>query len=133
MPKLTNFITITLFMLNIAIMGVCQSVQNPQTKNNLSKECFDGKKLILTEIEWKERLTPEQFKILREKGTEPAYQNAYWDNKQKGMYVCAGCALPLFSSEAKYDSHTGWPSFWEPICPQNVSYQKDRYWLFFSR
>ena len=87
---------------------------------------FDGKKLILTEKEWRAKLTPEQFALLRKQGTERAFTNAYADNKRDGVYQCAGCALPLFSSKAKYDSHTGWPSFWEPISPQNVSYQEDR-------
>ncbi len=90
---------------------------------------FDGKKLQLSEQEWKKRLTPEQFKILRKAGTEPPFENAYADNKEKGIYLCAGCELPLYSSEAKYDSGTGWPSFWQPICPENVSYREDRSWF----
>lgn len=90
---------------------------------------FDGKKLVLTDKEWNERLTPEQFKVLRQQDTEPPYENAYNDNKEKGIYVCAGCELPLFSSEAKYDSKTGWPSFWQPICSQNVSYREDHHWF----
>jgi len=98
----------------------------------LSKYHFDGKKLILTEKEWKQRLTPEQFKVLRRGGTEPAFHNEYADNKAEGMYLCAGCLLPLYSSEAKYNSGTGWPSFWEPICPENVSFQEDHS-LFSSR
>ncbi len=84
---------------------------------------FDGKKLALTEKQWKEKLTPEQFQILRKRGTEAPFKNAYFDNKKPGMYACAGCALPLFSSEAKFDSGTGWPSFKAPICPQNVTIQ----------
>lgn len=120
------FISILLLFLMPA-NGFCQ------TKGECLPEYqFDGKKLILTEAEWKEKLTPEQFKILRKAGTEPAFQNAYYDNKQKGIYVCAGCSLPLFSSEAKYDSGTGWPSFWQPICPDNVSYREDHF-LFTSR
>lgn len=91
----------------------------------LSNYRFDGKKLVLTEKEWKERLTPEQFQVLRKEGTEPAFQNLYFDNKKEGIYACAGCTLPLFSSDAKYDSGTGWPSFWQPICPENVSYHED--------
>src|ERR1700722_19099668 len=86
---------------------------------------FDGKKLVLTEQEWKERLTPEQFKVLRKKGTELAFGNKYADWKEKGIYVCAGCDLPLYSSEAKFDSGTGWPSFFQPICPENVIYHDD--------
>ncbi|HSW86319.1 MAG TPA: peptide-methionine (R)-S-oxide reductase MsrB [Rhabdochlamydiaceae bacterium] len=86
---------------------------------------------ILTQKEWRKRLSPEQYHVLREKGTEPAFHNDYWDLKEKGMYACAGCDLPLFSSEAKYDSGTGWPSFWEPIDPEHVDYKDDYH--FFSR
>lgn len=99
----------------------------------LPKYRFNGQKLILSEKEWKERLTKEQFKILREGGTEPAYHNAYNDNKKKGLYVCAGCALPLYSSENKYDSHTGWPSFWRPLCQENVTLREQPHWLIFKR
>jgi peptide-methionine (R)-S-oxide reductase len=83
-------------------------------------------KLILTEKEWKERLTPEQYHVLRKKGTEHAFTGDYWDWKEPGVYLCAGCRLPLFSSEAKYESGTGWPSFWEPIKAQNVIFKEDR-------
>lgn len=86
---------------------------------------FDGQKLVLTEKEWKERLTPEEFRVLREQGTEAPYDNAYNKNTREGIYECAGCGLPVFSSIAKYDSKTGWPSFTQPICPENVSYRKD--------
>lgn len=93
---------------------------------------FDGKKLLLSNNEWKERLTPEQFKVLRKAGTEPAFYNAYFDNHDKGIYVCAGCGLPLYSSDAKYDSGTGWPSFWEPISAGNVCFREDHH-LFYTR
>lgn len=86
---------------------------------------FDGKKVELSEKEWKERLTPEQFRILRKGGTEPPFKNPYFDNKEPGIYECAGCALPLFSSKTKFKSGTGWPSFWDPICPENVTALKD--------
>ena len=81
--------------------------------------------------EWKEILTPEQFHVLREKGTERAYSGALWDNKEPGIYRCAGCGLDLFSSEHKYDSKTGWPSFWQPIAPENIATEDD--WSFFIR
>lgn len=81
--------------------------------------------LELSEAEWRERLTPEQFHILREEGTERAFTGKYWDNKQEGVYVCAGCGLPLFSSDTKYRSGTGWPSFWQPIDPSHVRIVKD--------
>lgn len=93
----------------------------------MTKDRFNGKKITLTEDEWKKRLTAEQFKVLRKGGTEPAFANAYYKNKELGIYDCAGCSLPLFSSKAKYDSGTGWPSFWEPLCQENVSYREDRH------
>ncbi|NKB81959.1 MAG: peptide-methionine (R)-S-oxide reductase MsrB [Nitrospirales bacterium] len=65
--------------------------------------------------EWRAQLTPMQFRVLREEATEPPYQNAYYQQKTKGQYHCTGCDLPLFSSETKYDSQTGWPSFWAPL------------------
>lgn len=122
-----------LVLLNISIMGYCQPKQDQAIDSCLPAYRFDGKKLILTEKEWKERLTPEQFKVLRKGDTEPAFKNAYANNHEEGIYVCAGCELPLYSSEAKYDSGTGWPSFWQPICPDNVSYKEDRHLFFFTR
>lgn len=100
--------------------GICQTVQASCT----AKDRFDGKKWILSKKEWKKRLTPEQFQILREGGTEAPFNNAYFDNKKAGIYTCAGCNLPLYSSQAKYDAGTGWPSFWAPICPENVTLKK---------
>lgn len=78
-------------------------------------------KIVKTEAEWRKILTPQQFEVLRQKGTEPAFSGAYWNNHEKGTYVCAGCGLELFSSDTKFDSGTGWPSFWKPIAPQNVT------------
>jgi len=82
-------------------------------------------KVIKSPEEWKKLLTPEQFYILREKGTEYAFRNAYYDNKYAGTYLCAGCELPLFSSDQKYDSGTGWPSFWQPIAAGVVVVARD--------
>lgn len=73
------------------------------------------KPIIKTEKEWRAELTPEEFRILRQKGTEPAFTGKYWDNKQQGMYYCAACKQPLFDSKTKFKSGTGWPSFYEPI------------------
>lgn len=116
-----------LFLVHIPMEGFCQTNQKNSKGDCLPKYRFDGKKLILTEKEWRARLTPEQFQVLRKSGTEPAFANEYYDNKAKGIYTCAGCDLPLYSSAAKYESGTGWPSFWEPICPENVSYREDRH------
>lgn len=85
-----------------------------------------GGKVRLTEEEWKRRLTPEQFRVLRRKGTERAFTGAYWNHHEKGTYICAGCGLPLFSSKDKFDSGTGWPSFTKPINPKAVGEETDR-------
>lgn len=68
-----------------------------------------------TDAEWRAELTPEQYKICRQCGTEPAFTGAYWNNHDAGVYHCACCDTPLFSSSTKYDSHSGWPSYWQPI------------------
>src|SRR5512135_2704236 len=64
--------------------------------------------------EWKKKLTPEQYRVLRQQGTEPAFTGKYWNNHEKGSYVCAGCGAELFTSDSKFDSGTGWPSFSKP-------------------
>ena len=83
-------------------------------------------KISHTDEEWHKLLTPEEYYMLREGGTEPPFQNEYHDNKKKGVYTCAGCGLDLFSSDAKFDSGTGWPSFWAPIAPDHVEIRTDR-------
>ena len=85
-----------------------------------------------TDDEWKKDLSPEQYRVLRQKGTEPAFTGAYWNNKKKGMYVCAGCGHDLFSSDAKFDSGTGWPSFTDPAVKENVETRSDNS-LFMQR
>jgi peptide-methionine (R)-S-oxide reductase len=132
MRKLITLVSSLLFLIHIPRVSFCQTNQDNSTGDCLSTYRFDGKKLVLTEKEWKARLTPEQFKVLRKAGTEPAFDNAYAENKADGIYECAGCDLPLYSSHAKYDSGTGWPSFWQPICPENVSYRED-HGLFSTR
>ena len=83
-------------------------------------------KMSKTEQEWREQLTPEQYRVLREQGTEPAFTGAYWDCKHDGMYRCAACEAPLFSSDTKFDSGTGWPSFYEPVVADAVELREDR-------
>ncbi|HET6465050.1 MAG TPA: peptide-methionine (R)-S-oxide reductase MsrB [Nitrospiria bacterium] len=83
-----------------------------------------------TDEEWRSLLTPEQYNILRKEGTEPPFKNAYYNNKAHGVYLCAGCDLPLFSSDAKYDSHTGWPSFWKPMNDSAVRTKTDMKLLY---
>lgn len=79
-----------------------------------------------TDEEWRARLTPEQFAVTRRGGTEPAFGGEYWDTKEPGIYHCVGCGTPLFSSEAKYDSGTGWPSFFQPIDEEDLVLETDR-------
>ncbi|ERN39969.1 methionine-R-sulfoxide reductase [Rubidibacter lacunae KORDI 51-2] len=83
-------------------------------------------KIRKNEDEWKEQLTPEQYRVTRKKGTERAFTGEYHNKKDSGVYKCVCCDLPLFSSETKYDSGTGWPSYWEPVVPENVRYESDR-------
>jgi methionine-R-sulfoxide reductase len=82
-------------------------------------------KLQLSEAEWRQRLSPEQYRILRSSGTERPFCGTLLDNKKQGVYTCAGCGLPLFTSEAKFHSGTGWPSFFQPIAPGNVTDKSD--------
>ena len=84
------------------------------------------KKVIKTDAEWKAQLTPEQYNILRQKGTEYAGTSPLTDEHRKGIFECAGCGLPLFSSDQKFDSGTGWPSFWAPIKKENVVESVDK-------
>lgn len=74
---------------------------------------------------WKKKLNPDQYQIMRGKGTEPAFAGKYWDNHGKGMYTCAACGAQLFSSDAKFDSGTGWPSFDDPVNRENIELRAD--------
>lgn len=82
-------------------------------------------KMTKTDAEWKAILTPEQYRVLRHEETEKPFQHPYLKNTADGTYQCAGCELPLFSSKAKYDSKTGWPSFWQPISPTAIEETQD--------
>lgn len=88
-------------------------------------EPFQTAKVIRTEEEWKQRLTPEQYRVTRNSGTERPFCGNLLDNKKEGVYTCVCCRLPLFSSNAKFNSGTGWPSFFQPICKENVSEKAD--------
>jgi peptide methionine sulfoxide reductase msrA/msrB len=86
---------------------------------------MEAERITLSDDQWRERLSPEQFRILRSQGTERPFCGMLLDNKQAGIYSCAGCGLPLFSSDAKFNSGTGWPSFFQPIAPENVAERSD--------
>lgn len=79
--------------------------------------------------DWKKELTPEQYRVTRQKGTERAFTGEYWDNKEEGVYRCVCCGEPLFSSDTKYESGTGWPSFWRPMTPDAIREEEDNSWI----
>ncbi len=86
-------------------------------------------KIQKSEDEWRKQLSPEQFHVTREHGTERAFSGAHWDQKEPGVYNCICCGQALFSSETKFDSGTGWPSYWDPIAAENVATKSDRSWF----
>ena len=88
-------------------------------------------KIHKTDAEWRAELTPEQYKVAREHGTERAFTGVYADHHAKGMYTCVCCGEPAYASDAKFESGTGWPSFWQPASPKNVETKEDNSW--FSR
>ena len=92
-----------------------------------------AEKVRKTDEEWRSELTPEQYRVTREHGTERAFTGEYWDHKEEGVYRCVGCGAPLFSSETKYDSGTGWPSFYAPMDERNIETEEDRSLFFIPR
>ncbi len=82
-------------------------------------------KIVKTESEWRAELDPETYRVARRKGTEAPFSGEYYHNKQTGAYLCACCGLELFSSDAKYESGSGWPSFWQPASPERVAAETD--------
>ncbi|HEV8697555.1 MAG TPA: peptide-methionine (R)-S-oxide reductase MsrB [Candidatus Limnocylindrales bacterium] len=83
-------------------------------------------KITKGDADWRAQLNPDQYHVLREKGTERAFTGEYWDDHRPGVYRCAGCGAELFDADAKFDSGTGWPSFYEPAAPQAVATEEDR-------
>lgn len=92
---------------------------------DVRNDVYKGEKIVRAEEQWRKLLTAEQFYVLRQKGTEKPYTGAYTDNKQSGVYHCGACDLPVFGSESKFDSGTGWPSFFKPIAALNILEEVD--------
>lgn len=102
-----------------------QTAQKSVEKTAKSNSETNMTKVVKTEEEWRKELTPEQFHVLREAGTEPPFTGAYWENHEKGTYLCAACGLELFRSDTKFDSGTGWPSYYAPVSEANVIKESD--------
>lgn len=94
---------------------------------------MDVEKITKSDKEWKEQLSPEEYKVTRRKGTERAFTGRYHDCKDEGIYHCICCGSPLFTSETKYESGTGWPSFWQPVSPESIKTKTDFSIFFMPR
>jgi len=95
-------------------------------KKSAAQHADKVEKIVKSDAEWRKILTPQQYHVLREAGTEYAFTGAYWNNHAPGVYRCAGCGLELFSSDTKFESGTGWPSFWAPIAKNHVEEHGDQ-------
>lgn len=95
------------------------------TDAGMREGVIEVQKVVKTDAEWRKQLTREEYEITRHADTEMAFTGKYYNNHEHGMYRCICCANALFSSDTKFDSHTGWPSFWKPIAPQNVETRTD--------
>lgn len=109
----------------------CGATERTNTAPSPVKTNAMTTKIVKSDDEWKKQLTPEQYKITRKKGTERAFTGPNWNSKEKGVYKCICCGQELFSSDHKFDSGTGWPSYWQPISEKAVSTEEDN--SFFSR
>jgi peptide-methionine (R)-S-oxide reductase len=116
-----------LAMLAAAMSPTPDAGANPPTPGKSVPPAVEKiEKVEKSDAEWKRTLTPAQYRVLRRKGTEPAFTGAYWNNHAKGTYLCAACGLELFDSATKFESGTGWPSFWQPVAKTHVHVEVDR-------
>lgn len=129
MNRMQNIIVIfSIFVFAVLVITVWRSGTTAQNHSGLSnpQETQMAEKIVKSDEEWRRILTPEQYRVTRQKGTEPPFSGKYYDFKEKGTYQCVACGQDLFSSEAKFDSGSGWPSFWAPIAERNIQTVRDR-------
>lgn len=114
-------LTAIIGVVGLIVFVACSSGMQSNTESgNFIFDTDDSTKVVKTDAEWKAQLTDEQYEVTRQQGTERAFTGKYWDHKEKGTYTCVCCDLPLFSSDTKFKSGTGWPSFYQPISSENV-------------
>jgi len=120
----TSLLTIGLLL--VAPLGVALAGESIRVYSLDKADYIMSEQVLHTETEWRQLLSEEQYQVMREQGTERAYTSALHNSKEHGVYRCAGCGLELFHSDDKYDSGTGWPSFYKPVSDSNVGFEVDR-------
>jgi peptide-methionine (R)-S-oxide reductase len=114
------------YIVSIILVSLVVSFTACSQPSNKESTQKSTPKVMKTDAEWKKELSAEQYQVLRKKGTERAFTGKYWNNHEKGSYHCAGCGKALFDSKTKYESGSGWPSFWQPIDPKAVKIVTDK-------
>lgn len=110
------------YALGMMVFGACAQKSKYTTTTNPVEGSFQ---VVKTNQEWKKVLSPLAYQVMREQGTERAFSGKYWNHKKKGIYTCAACDTPLFSSTTKFDSGTGWPSYWKPVSKSAIGIKRD--------
>lgn len=118
-----GLLSVILFFYGAGCLGNKTKTTLKSDSAKISKK--KGGKILKSDEEWKNKLTNEEYEVTRNKGTERPFQNKYWDNHEEGVYNCICCGQELFSSDTKFESGTGWPSFFQPVVDKNVSTNKD--------
>lgn len=124
--RMMTLVAAGIVSIGLANAGAEDKKTNENSKAEAKQTSTAPEKIIKTDAEWRAILTPEQYRITRQQGTEPAFTGQYWKFKGDGTYVCVACGYELFDSQTKYKSGTGWPSFWEPIVESHVGEVTDR-------